>query len=137
LRWPEPAKRTSSLTLYQKAGWGNMKQCAYTDRLFGDHDFTACDWLADDKVPETLKTILDYAQGTYYRFASANILAGLAGEKYYEYDYGFGATKARTQKRLNLARLHVRDELVQVGASANQSITDLFKERGILEYYLN
>ena len=111
--------------------------CAYTDRLFGDHDFTACDWLADDKVPETLKTILDYAQGTYYRFGSANILAGLAGEKYYEYDYGFGATKARTQRRLNLARLHVRDELVQVGASANQSITDLFKERGILEYYLN
>ena len=88
-------------------------------------------------MPETLTTILDYAQGTYYRFASANISAGLAGEKYYEYDYGFGATKARTQRRLNLARLHVRDELVQVGASANQSITDLFKKRGILEYYLN
>jgi hypothetical protein len=111
--------------------------CAYTDRLFGNHDFAACDWLADDKVPETLTTILDYAQGTYYHFASANISAGLAGEKYYEYDYGFGATQARTQRRLNLARLHVQDELLQLGAPANQAIARLFMDRGILEYYLN
>lgn len=111
--------------------------CAYTDRLFADHDVAASDWLAGDKVPETLTTILDYAQGTYYRFASANIAAGLAGEKHYEYDYGFGATQARTQKRLNMARLHVQDELVQLGAPANQAIARLFMGRGILEYYLN
>ena len=79
-------------------------------------------------MPETLTVILDYVEKTYYRFASANVSAGLAGEKYYEYDYGFGVTQARTQRRLNLARLHVQDELLQLGASANEAITELFKE---------
>ena len=111
--------------------------CAYTDRLFGEHDFSECDWLADDTVPETLTIVLDYIQRTYYRSAAANISAGLAGEKYYQYDYGFGVTQARTQRRLNLARLHVQDELVQVGASANQAISRLFMGREILEYYFN
>lgn len=110
--------------------------CDYTERLFGKYDFSECDWLADDKVPETLTVILDYVEKTYYRFASANVSAGLAGEKYYEYDYGFGVTQARTQRRLNLARLHVQDELLQLGASANEAITELFRGRGILEYYL-
>ena len=40
-----------------------------------------------------------------------DIATGLAGEKYYEFDYGIGSFRARTQKRLNLARLHVQDEL--------------------------
>jgi hypothetical protein len=30
----------------------------------------------------------------------------------YRGDYGFGPTRARTQKRLNMARLHVQDELL-------------------------
>jgi len=41
-----------------------------------------------------------------YRTMPVAYTAGLAGEKFYEYDYGYGTTRARTQKRLNLARLH-------------------------------
>ena len=44
-------------------------------------------------MPATLATLLDYLQGSYYQSAPANIAAGLAGEKYYEYDYGFGTTR--------------------------------------------
>jgi glutathione S-transferase len=110
---------------------------AYTDRLFGNHDFADCDWPQNDHIPETLGIILDYAQGTYFEFARANIAAGLAGEKYYEYDYGYGPTRARTQRRLNLARLHVQDELQQLDAVNQPSINALFAGRGILEHYLN
>ena len=80
--------------------------------------------------------MLDYLQGSYYQSAPANIAAGLAGEKYYTFDYGFGATRARTQKRLNVARLHVQDELQRLGASENAAIKVLFANRGILEHYL-
>ena len=72
----------------------------------------------------------------YYQSASANIAAGLAGEKYYEFDYGFGTTRARTQKRLNLARLHVQDELQRLGAGDNADIQELFTGCGILAHYL-
>ncbi len=110
---------------------------AYTDRLFGNRCYADRDWLADDKVPISLHGVLEYAQGTYFQFARANIAAGLAGEKFYEYDYGFGATRARTQKRLNLARLHVQDELLQLGATRHDSVNTLFAGRGILEHYLS
>jgi len=110
---------------------------AYTDRLFGNRCYADCDWLEDDKVPVSLHGVLEYAQGTYFQFARANIAAGLAGEKFYEYDYGFGATRARTQKRLNLARLHVQDELLQLGVTRDDCINTLFAGRGILEHYLS
>lgn len=109
---------------------------AYTDRLFDENDYTDCQWLPDDQVPESLTTIMDYAQSTYFKFARANIAAGLAGDKFYEYDYGFGPTKARTQKRLNVARLHVRDELLKSGAPNSSDTIELFQGRGILEHYL-
>ena len=109
---------------------------AYTDRLFGDHTYADRHWLEHDRVPESLVAVLDYAQGTYFQFAGANIAAGLAGEKYYEYDYGFGPTHARTQKRLNVARLHVQDELLQLGVPGHDSVSALFAGRGILEHYL-
>ena len=108
----------------------------YTDRLFGDHNYHESDWLANDAVPDSLSTILDYVQGTYFEFARANISAGLAGEKYYEYNYGFGPTRARTQRRLNVARLHVQDELLELQAASEEAITALFSGRGILEHYL-
>jgi glutathione S-transferase len=108
----------------------------YTERFFGQWQGDPGPWPGDDQVPETLQVVLDYLQGTYFRFASANISAGLAGEKYYAYDYGFGPTRARTQKRLNLARLHVQDELLRAGAADNASVHALFVGRGILEYYL-
>ena len=109
----------------------------YTDRLFGEKSYSDCDWPENDSVPDSLNTVLDYAQGTYFEFARANIAAGLAGEKYYEYDYGFGPTRARTQRRLNLARLHVQDELLEYGAADKKPVKALFAGRGILEHYLS
>ena len=108
----------------------------YTGGFFNDAPSGDEPWLENDAVPETLPVVLDYLQGSYFRFASANIAAGLAGEKYFEYDYGFGPTRARTQRRLNLARLHVRDELQQLQAESDPGIQALFSGRGILEYYL-
>jgi glutathione S-transferase len=108
----------------------------YTGRFFGDRDTTTASWPPGDQVPATLSGILGYLQGTYFQFATANIAAGLAGEKYYEYDYGFGPTRARTQRRLNAARLHVQDELLRLGADTNADIQKLFAGRGILEHYL-
>ena len=93
-------------------------------------------WASDDEVPETLGVILDYLQGTYFQFAPANIAAGLAGEKYDEYDYGYGPTRARTQKRLNVARLHLQNELLRADSAENASVKALFAGRGILEHYL-
>jgi len=108
----------------------------YTERFFGEWQKDPGPWLYGDQVPETLGVVLDYLQGTYFHFASANIAAGLAGEKYYEYDYGYGPTRARTQRRLNVARLHVQDELQRLGAETNADIQALFAGRGILEHYL-
>jgi len=109
---------------------------AYTDRLYGDRNPVENRWPDDDAVPLTLTAVLDYARDTYFEFARANIAAGLAGEKYYEYDYGFGATRARTQRRLNKARLHVQDELLRLEAPGHEQIKSLLGSRGILEHYL-
>ncbi|MFT7285981.1 MAG: hypothetical protein ACI87W_000084 [Halieaceae bacterium] len=87
-------------------------------------------------MPKTLGVVLDYLQSTYFHFASANISAGQAGEKYYQYDYGFGPARARTQRRLNRARLHVKDELLRAGADSNGDVQSLFAGRGLLEHYL-
>jgi hypothetical protein len=107
----------------------------YTDRLFGGADYSENDWPADDQVPATLAGVIAYARDTYFRFATANVAAGLAGDKYYEYDYGFGPTRARTQRRLNFARLHVQDELSRADSAANPAVLELFAGSGILEFY--
>ncbi len=109
----------------------------YTESLFNDTQEIDSHWLADDAIPETLTIVLDYQQGSYFCFAAANIKAGLAGEKYFQYDYGFGPTQARTQRRLNLARMHVQDELQRLDADNHPEIQALFAGRGILEYYLD
>jgi len=109
----------------------------YTERFFGNWPSDIPLWPADDKVPDSLPVVLDYLQDSYYQSAPANITAGLAGEKYYAFDYGFGATRARTQKRLNVARLHVQDELQRIGSSGDAATLALFANRGILEHYLN
>jgi glutathione S-transferase len=108
----------------------------YTDQFFGGSTASDGDWMADDQVPKTITVILDYLQRSYFRSATNNIAAGLAGEKYYEYDYGFGPIRARTQRRLNLARLHVQDELKRVDAQSQNGVKQLFSGRGILEHYL-
>ncbi len=111
--------------------------CTYTQRFFGDWQGELAPWPDDDRVPDTLAAVLDYLQGSYYQSAPANIAAALAGEKYYEYDHGFGTIRARSQKRLNVARLHVQDELLRLCAARNAGIQALFAGRGILEHYLN
>ena len=108
----------------------------YTGRFFRDWQGKLAPWPANDRVPDSLQIVLDYLQGSYYQSAPANIAAGLAGEKYYEFDYGFGITRARTQKRLNLARLHVQDELLRACAAEDAGVKTLFAGRGILEHYL-
>ena len=108
----------------------------YTDRLFTEPRAVASDWLPEDRLPPTLPAIMQYAKDTYFVSARANIEAGQAGEKFYEYDYGYGPTRARTQKRLNLARLHVCDELLQLRVAEQENIQSLFAGTGILEHYL-
>ena len=85
---------------------------------------------------KTLSAVLDDLQGSYYQCAQANVAAGLAGANYYAYDCGFGTIRARTQKRLNLARLHAQDEMLRTGAADYSGIKALFAGRGILEHYL-
>jgi len=109
---------------------------SFTDRFFNEDAAEDEDWLANDKVPDTLGVILDYLQGSYFPYAKANVAAGLAGEEYYEYDYGFGPTRAQPNPQFNMARLHVRDELNRVHAFDNPAVKALFAGRGILEYYL-
>ena len=134
------ASKAHFVTDPEPASWlgeyGDMLN-RYTNQFFQNTPLSNPPWPDDDRVPDTLKAVLGYLQDSYFLSASANIAAGLAGEKYYEYDYGFGVTRARTQKRLNLARLHVQNELLRAGASTDPGVHDLFAGRGILEYYLN
>lgn len=109
----------------------------YTGRFFNDWQGELAPWPAGDRVPASLAGLLDYLQGSYYRSAAANIAAGLAGDTFYQYDCGFGPTRARTQKRLNLARLHVQDELLRAGAADDAGVQAFFSGRGILEHYLH
>jgi len=109
----------------------------YTEQFYAQEPIELAPWAAGDQVPATLTVLLDYLQGSYYRSARANIAAGLAGEKYYTFDYGFGPSRARTQKRLNMARLHVQDELLRAGAARDAGVHALFAGRGILDYYLD
>ena len=108
----------------------------YTEPFFADDELTAGDWLHDDAFPDTLPSILDYLARTYFVSSAANISAGLAGEKFYEYDIGYGVTRARTARRLNQARLHVKDELNLVNAAQDPSVRTLLEQTGILSYYL-
>ncbi|GAB5453566.1 MAG: hypothetical protein Hals2KO_38940 [Halioglobus sp.] len=108
----------------------------YTARFFREWPEALAPWPADDDVPDTLPVVLDYLQSSYFQSAAANVRAGLAGEKHYEYNDGSGTTRARTQKRLNFARLHVQDELLRAGGAENARVADYFQGRGILDYYL-
>jgi glutathione S-transferase len=108
---------------------------SYTERVF-NADTDSCEWMSGDELPATLAAILAYADSTYAKYVAANIAAAAKGEKYFEYDFGYGTTRARTQKRLNKARLHVRDELEKLDA-ANPGLTrDALGQLKLLDYYL-
>lgn len=86
---------------------------AHVERVYsGVKDGAA--YLADDALPETLLPLLEHARGTYHAFARASIAAAMKGEKMFTLDVGQGPFTARSMKRLEKARLHVRDEIVEL-----------------------
>jgi hypothetical protein len=87
-------------------------------------------------LPKTLSDVLEYFARTYFVSSAANIDAGLAGEKFYEYDIGHGVTRARTAKRLNQARLHVKGELNRSYAAEDAALQTMLGQTSILSYYL-
>jgi len=109
----------------------------YTERLFSDFPAPCGDWLPDDQLDTTLSPLLDYFQHSYFTAATVNIAGNSAGERFYEVDFGLGPVTARTQKRLNVARLHVRDELQKIAAMENKDVQATYGSRNILDYYFN
>lgn len=107
---------------------------AYTERVF-NADTNSCSWMKNDELPATLDALLQYAENSYAHYVSENIAAANQGEKYFEYDFGYGPTRARTQKRLNKARLHVRDELSKIESNKPGLVTQGLALEKLLQYY--
>ena len=108
----------------------------YTNRLFANPTSELEPWLADDQLPESLTAILDYLQTSYFSYAIANKEAVSAEAKHVQFNYGgFGEIQARSARRLNLARLHVADELTRCGAKQNAAIQTTYSGTNILDYY--
>jgi hypothetical protein len=108
----------------------------YTEPFFSDEELTVGSWFEDNALPNTLSDLLKYFARTYFVSSAANIEAGLAGEKFYEYDIGHGVTRARTARRLNQARLHVKGELNHCHATEDAALHAMLGQTGILSYYL-
>jgi len=107
----------------------------YTAQFFEEPLPATGDWLPNDEVAPTLLPLLDYFKDSYYVAASVNIAEGLAGKRFYDVDYGLGNITARTQKRLNLARSHVHNELDKMSAYDHPGVQALYTDRHILAYY--
>jgi len=101
----------------------------FVDRIFeGARGGSA--YLPGDEIPETLIPILEHARSNYHPFARASIGAAMRGAKTFELDLGHGAFTARSMKRLDKARLHVRDELLGLALEGS-----LLERAGVLELY--
>jgi len=87
-------------------------------------------YLPDDQIPDTLVPILEHAKENYHPFATASIQAAMRGEKTFNLDLGHGEFTARSMRRLDKARLHVRDEL-QGAALSGSALEKL----GLLDLY--
>ncbi len=109
----------------------------YTEPFFSDDGLTTGSWSDDNALPDTLSDVLDYFAKTYFVSSAANVTAGLAGEKFYEYDIGHGVTRARTARRLNQARLHVKAELNRCHARDDAALQAMLGQTDILSYYLD
>ncbi|MFT5441572.1 MAG: glutathione S-transferase [Myxococcota bacterium] len=83
---------------------------AYVERVWND-DEAGKEYAHFDQLPETLIPILEHAKANYQPFAKASIEAAKRGEKTFTLDLGKGEFTARSMKRLEKARLHVRDEI--------------------------
>jgi hypothetical protein len=102
---------------------------AYVERTF-DGEKAGQAYLPDDQIPDTLVPILEHARANYQPFARASIQAAMRGEKTFQLDLGHGEFTARSMKRLDKARLHVRDE-IQSLALGDSLLADL----GVLALY--
>mgnify|MGYP005678512687 FL=1 len=89
------------------------------------------DWPTNDQLPDTLFPIFDYARKHYQVFAGQSIAAAGRKEKFFELDLGDGPFVARSMKRLEKARMHVQDELLQANSDTS-SLTDC----GVMDFYL-
>ncbi|MEC7947621.1 MAG: glutathione S-transferase family protein [Myxococcota bacterium] len=88
---------------------------AYVDRVWtADNDGA---WLEGDALPGSLQPLFSHARDHYQRFAQASIEAAARGDRTFELDLGHGPFVARSMRRLEKARLHVRDELARCGAA--------------------
>ncbi len=84
--------------------------CAHARRVFHDDEVGKA-YLPDDQIPDTLIPIFEHARSNYHPFAHASIQAAMRGEKTFALNLGRGEFTARSMKRLDKARLHVRDEI--------------------------
>jgi glutathione S-transferase len=102
---------------------------AFVERAF-DGEEAGKSYLPDDEIPDTLVPILEHARSNYQPFARASIQAAMRGEKTFEIDLGHGVFTARSMKRLDKARLHVRDEIqrLELGGS-------VLADSGVLAFY--
>lgn len=102
---------------------------AYVRRVYED-DEAGKAYLPDDQIPDTLVPILEHARDNYQAFGRASIQAAMRGEKTFTLDLGQGEFTARSMKRLEKARQHVRDELQ--GLNLKGSVLD---QLNVLAFY--
>lgn len=102
---------------------------AYVDRVWNDAE-AGKTFLANDAIPPTLIPVLEHAKANYQPFARASIEAAMRGEKTFVLDLGHGEFTARSMKRLDKARLHVRDEIKNLELSGS-----VLEELGVLGLY--
>ncbi|MAJ60083.1 MAG: hypothetical protein CBC48_08890 [bacterium TMED88] len=102
---------------------------AFIDRLYAGHE-PSRPYCPGDELPETLMPILEHAKSNYQPFARASIKAALRGEKTFDLDLGQGPFTARSMKRLNKARLHVRDEIQNLSLQGSP-----LERAGVLDLY--
>jgi glutathione S-transferase len=102
---------------------------AFVERVFHSDD-AGKTYSPDDQIPDTLIPILEHAKTNYQPFAKASIQAAMRGEKTFNLDLGHGEFTARSMKRLDKARLHVRDEIQDLPLRGS-----LLEELGVLELY--
>ncbi|MFK7978082.1 MAG: glutathione S-transferase family protein [Halioglobus sp.] len=83
---------------------------AYVERVYAGAQPGAV-YAANDTLAPSLQPLLDHMVANYQPFARASIVAAQRGEKTFTLDVGRGEFTARSMKRLEKARQHVRDEL--------------------------
>lgn len=102
---------------------------AYVERVWEGAE-AGKTYLPDDQIPQTLRAIFEHARANYQAFARASIQAAMRGEKTFDLDLGHGPFTARSMKRLNKARLHVRDELQRLDLKGSE-----LDSLGVLDLY--